>query len=97
MRRVALIKSTLKGVSFPFLFCRVAQDAYHGSSNDHKGHRPILRSVIHADGALVLCEHIGKGGVDGNGVNGVQPSRYVGDANQGGFSQEMEPVIVLHR
>ncbi len=71
--------------------------AYHGSSNDHKGNRPILWSVIHADGPLVLCEHIGKGGVDGDGVDGVQPSWYVSDADQGGCSQEMEPVIVLHQ
>ena len=76
---------------------KVERAAYHGSSNHHKGHRPILWSIIHADGPLVLCEHVGKGGVDGNGVNGVQPSRYVSDADQGGFSQEVEPVIVLHQ
>ncbi len=76
---------------------KVERAAYHGSSNHHKGHRPILWSIIHADGPLVLCEHIGKGRVDGDGVDGVQPSMYVGDADQGGFSQEMEPVIVLHR
>ena len=75
--------------------CR--QAAYHGSSNHHKGYRPILWSVIHADGALVLCEHIGKGRVDGDGVDSVQPSRYISDADQAGFSQEMEPVIVLHQ
>ncbi len=76
---------------------KVERAAYHGSSNHHKGHRPILWSIIHADGPLVLCEHIGKGRVDGDGVDGVQPSRYISDADEGSFSQEMKPVIVLQQ
>ena len=70
--------------------------AYHGSPNDHKGDRAILRGVVHADGSLVLGQDIGKGGVDGNGVDGVQAARNIGDAGEGGACQEMEPVVVLH-
>ena len=70
-------------------------DAYHCGADDNKGHRPILRRVIHADGPLVLGEHIGKGGVDGNGVYSVQAARHIGDAGQSGPRQKVEPVIVL--
>ena len=55
--------------------------AYHGGSNHHKSNWSIFRRVVHADSALVLCEHVGKGGVDGNGVDGVQPARHIGDAD----------------
>lgn len=70
--------------------------AHHGSTNDYKGDRPILGCVIHADGSLVLGEHIGKGRVDGDGIDSVQAARHVGNARQGGLGQEMEPVVILH-
>ena len=72
------------------------ESAYHGGSNDHKGDRPILWGVIHTDGSLVLCQHIGKGGVDGDGVDSVQAARNISDAAQCGACQEVKPVVILH-
>lgn len=70
--------------------------AHHGSADDYKSNRPIGWSVEHADGSLVLRQHIGKGGVDGDGVHSVEAPRHISDAGQGGACQEMEPVVVLH-
>ena len=68
---------------------------YHGGSDNDKSDRPILWRVVHADGALVLGELIGKGGVDGDGVDSVQAAWDICDAFESGASQEVEPVIVL--
>lgn len=76
--------------------CVCASEAYHGGANDYEGDRPILWAVQHAYGPLVLCQHIGKGGVDGNGIDRVEAAGDVGDACQRCASQEMISVVVLH-
>lgn len=70
--------------------------AYHGGPDDNESYRPIVWGVIHTYGSLVLGQYIGKGGVDGNRVDGVQAARNISDAGQHGACQEMESVIVLH-
>lgn len=69
--------------------------AHHGSADDYESDRAVGWSVKHADGSFVLREHIGKGRVDGDGVDSVEAPWHIGDAGQGGACQEMEPVVVL--
>ena len=74
----------------------VSRRAYHGGPDDNKGYRAIVWGVKHTYGSLVLGQYIGKGGVDGDRVDGVQAPGNISDAGQRGACQEMEPVVVLH-